>query len=353
MLVAALTLGTAGGTERRLIDAATPPVPSSPAKLLGQRLMVRVRGTSPSAQLLAAVRAGDVGSVILFASNIVSRDQTLALIGALQRAARAGGNPELLIAVDQEGGQVKRLPAGPPTLSAPQMAATNDAGVATNQGIATARYLKRWGINMDLAPVSDVPTFGGAFIWRQGRAFSFNAAKVAKFASAFSRGLQSGGVAATAKHFPGIGSAATDTDFKRQELRPSAAQRSAALEPYEQMIPRGLDAVMLAVAGFPAYDSTGTPAALSQPIIQNLLRGRLKFGGVTITDSLSSPTGYSERTAGVLAAGAGADFLLYNDSAPAELAALEAALQNGQISSASAASSYRRILALKHKLGLA
>jgi beta-N-acetylhexosaminidase len=162
-----------------------------------------------------------------------------------------------------------------------------------------------------------VPTFGGAFIWKQGRAFSFNAGKVGKFVTAFALGLQSGGVAATAKHFPGLGSAATDTDFKRQELTPTAAQRASALEPYEQLIPRGLDAILVAVAGYPAYDPSGTPAALSRPIIQNLLRGQLRFGGVAITDSLAAPTGYSERTAGVLAASAGADILLYTHSAPA------------------------------------
>jgi beta-N-acetylhexosaminidase len=315
--------------------------------------MVGVSGTSPSAALLRSVRSGDVGSVILFASNIVSRHQTLALTGALQRAARAGGNPKLLIAVDQEGGQVKRLADGPPGLSPPQIAATDSVAVAGSEGRATGSFLKRWGINMNLAPVTDVPTFGRAFIWRQGRASSFNAGRVAEYTTAFALGLQASGVAATAKHFPGLGSAATDTDFKRQELTPTRAQREAALEPYERMIPRGLDAVMLSIAGFPAYDPTGASAALSRPIIQNLLRGRLRFGGVAITDSLGGPTGHDERTAGVLAASAGADILLFTDSAPGELAALSSALRTGRISAADAASSYRRILALKHKLGLA
>lgn len=353
MAVLALA-GVTATTERRGVDAraAAIRVPSSPAKLLGQRLMVGMTGTRPSPALLKAVRAGQVGSVILFGANIVSRSQTLALTGALQRAAVAGGNPKLLIATDQEGGEVKRLASGPPTLSPPQMAATNKVAVASSQGRATGSYLRSWGINIDLAPVSDVPTFGGAFIWKQGRAFSFKAGKVSLFASAFASGLQSRGVAATAKHFPGLGSAATDTDFKRQELHPTAAQRAAALEPYERMIPRGLDAVLVSVAGYPAYDPTGTPAALSRPIIQGLLRGKLKFGGVVITDSLAAPTGYSERTAGVLAASAGADILLYTDSARGELGALEAALRSGKISAGAAAAAYRRVVGLKQRLGL-
>jgi beta-N-acetylhexosaminidase len=328
-------------------------VPSSAAKLLGQRIMVGFSGTSPSAALLRSVRRGEVGSVILFADNIASRSQTLALTGALQRAARAGGNPRLLIAADQEGGEVKRLSGGPPTLDPPQMAATGRVGTATSQARATASFLKRWGINMDLAPVTDVPTYGGAFIWHQHRAFSFNADTTARYATAFALGLQSRGVAATAKHFPGLGSAPIDTDNKLQELHPSATQRAVALRPYAALIPRGLDAVMVSVAGFPAYDPSGTVAALSKPMIGGILRGKLHFGGVTITDALGTPTGHDERTAGVLAAAAGSDILLYTDSAPGELSALRAALSSGHIQPAAAVASYRRIISLKRKLGLA
>src|SRR5436305_8958783 len=84
-------------------------VPASDAKLVGQRIMVGFDGTQPPSWLLARVRAGQVGSVILFAPNLVDSQQVSALTGALQRAARAGGNPPLLIATDQEGGQVKRF----------------------------------------------------------------------------------------------------------------------------------------------------------------------------------------------------------------------------------------------------
>ncbi|MBV8953072.1 MAG: hypothetical protein JO179_02970, partial [Solirubrobacterales bacterium] len=287
-----------------------------------------------------------------FAPNIVSRTQLSALTASLQRAARAGGNPPLLIAVDQEGGQVKRLPNGPPRRSPPQIAATGSAGVALAEGQATGHYLKGLGINMDLAPVLDVPTSAGAFIWAQGRAFSFSAGDVAKYGGQFALGLQSAGVAATGKHFPGVGSAAVDTDFKLNVLRPSAAARAAALVPYRALIPRGLDAVMLSTAGFPAFDPTGTPTALSRPLIAGLLRTQLRFRGVTITDALGTPTGHDERTAGVLAARAGADILLYTDSAPGELAALESDLRRGRLHRADAEASYRRVVALKRRVGV-
>jgi beta-N-acetylhexosaminidase len=233
------------------------------------------------------------------------------------------------------------------------MAGTGRVSTAAAQGRATGSFLRRWGINMDLAPVTDVPTYGDAFIWRQHRAFSFNAATTGRYATAFAQGLQARGVAATAKHFPGLGSAPIDTDNKLQELHPSAAQRADALKPYEAMIPRGLDAVMVSVAGFPAYDPSGAVAALSRPIIGGLLRGRLRFGGVTITDALGTPTGHDARTAGVLAAAAGSDILLYTDSAAGELGALRSALSAGRIRRADAVGSYRRIVGLKRRLGLA
>lgn len=341
----AAALAPSAGVAR---SAAT--IPQSQAKLLGQRIMVALPGPTASPGLLRRIRAGQVGSVILFARNIVSDRQIKALTDSLQAAARAGGNPRLLIAVDQEGGEVKRFANGAPFLSPPAIAASGSTKVAFNQGWLTGRYLRSRGVNMDLAPVVDVPTSSSAFIWREGRAFSFDPGGVAKYATAFARGLQSAGVAATAKHFPGVGSATTDTDFRLDELHPSAAQRAGALRPYESLIPRGLDAVMVATAGFPAYDPSGSSAALSGPIIGGLLRGQLGFGGIAITDSLSSPTGHNEIQGGVLAARAGADILLYIDSASGELGALETALAHGTITRADAVASYQRIVALKQRL---
>lgn len=319
----------------------------SDAKLLGQRIMIGFDGTVAGPRVLARVRAGEVGSVILFAANIASRPQLRALTGALQAAARAGGNPPLLIAVDQEGGIVKRLPAGPPYSSPPQMVQRGAPGFAGHEGRATGAYLKGLGINWDLAPVADVPTSPGAFIWTQGRAFSFDAGTVAAYASAFAAGLQHAGVAATGKHFPGVGSAAVDTDNQLDVLRPSAAERDAALLPYRTMIAHGLRTVMLSTAAFPAYDASGAPAALSRRIAVGLLRRHLGFSGVTITDALETPTGHDPVTAGVLAAQAGADVLLYTDPARGTLPALIRALHAGRLARAGARAAYDRIVALK------
>jgi beta-N-acetylhexosaminidase len=348
-VLAALTLlgGPNCAAKVRLRAAPIVPVPRSSVKLLGQRIMVGLTGTSADPALLDQVRAGRVGEVILFAANIVDRPQVTALTAALQRAARQGGNPPLLIAIDQEGGQVKRFPNGPPFRSPPEMAQSGSTTLAFRQGQMTGGFLRQRGINMDLAPVLDVPTTPNAFIWQQGRAFSFSASTVAAFGTAFASGLQSAGIAATGKHFPGVGSAPIDTDNQLQELRPSKSQLAGALAPYRAAIPKRIDAIMLATAGFPGYDPSGTPAALSRTMIHGLLRGRLNFAGVTITDALGTPTGHDETTAGVLAAAAGADILLFTDSAPGELGALQAALGRGQISRADAAASYTRIVELK------
>jgi beta-N-acetylhexosaminidase len=236
-------------------------------------------------------------------------------------------------------------------VSPPQMVSEGTIKGAYREGQLTGNYLRARGVNWDLAPVSDVPTSTNAFIWQQGRAFSFDPNTVARYADAFARGVQSAGVAATGKHFPGVGSAAVDTDNKLDILRPTASQLAGALKPYEKMIPRGLDAVMASTAAFPAYDPSDAPAALSSRMIGGLLRGRLGFGRVVITDALGTPTGHDEITAGRIAARAGADVLLYTDSATGELSALVSDLHSGRLSRSAADASYQRIVALKSRVG--
>jgi beta-N-acetylhexosaminidase len=329
----------------------TPPVkiPTSLVKLLGQRIMVTMSGLTPAATLLDDVRLGNVGGVIVYGPNIVSRTQLTSAIRSLQHAAKEGGNPPLLIAIDQEGGGVKRLP-GPPTLSPSQMVDTGKVSVARQQGIATGKYLRGFGINFNIAPIVDVPTSTSSFLYKEGRTFSFNANSVARYGTAFALGQQSQRVASAAGLFPGLGSATVDTDGEPGEkLYPTSAQRAAALKPYEMLIPQGLDAIMVGNAAFPAYDPTGRIADLSGPVTRGLLRGKLNFQGVVITDALMR-TGINPVTAGVLAAEASADIILYNSYAAGVLPALESAYRGGRLSRANAVSSYERIVALKERI---
>ena len=130
--------------------------PSSRSRLVGQTLMGAMDGTTPSADLLARIQRGELGGVIIFGGNITTPSALAAVIARLQDAAKAGGNPPLLIATDQEGGEVKRFPAGPPAASAETMGATLGAPAVRQQGRATGKYLRGVGVDVDLAPVLDV-----------------------------------------------------------------------------------------------------------------------------------------------------------------------------------------------------
>jgi len=149
------------------------------AQLVGQKLMVAMSGTTPSSDLLGRVGRGEVGGVILFGSNITSAAALRALSATLQAAAANGGQPPLLIATDQEGGSIKRVPWAPPTLSPPQMGALGSTQTAFDQGKATGFDLRCGGINNDLAPVADVPSSTSSFMYQQGRTWSFDASLTA------------------------------------------------------------------------------------------------------------------------------------------------------------------------------
>src|SRR5262249_13309922 len=144
-----------------------------------------------------------------------------------------------------------------------------------------------------------------AFIWRQQRAFGMNAATVSNSTSAFAEGMESAGVAPTAKHFPGLGSAMTDTDYALQRL---TMQRNDLL-PYEQLIAERIPLIMVSTAIYSNLDGS-TPADLSGQVISGLLRQVLHYDGVVMTDDLERPTGGSTADAAVRADQAGADIIL-------------------------------------------
>src|SRR3954471_17131109 len=198
------------------VSGSAAPSTRSPAptlqQLIGQKLVVRMDGTTPSASLLARARLGQIGGVIIHGFNFGSAADLRTITSRLQRAAAAGGQPPLLIAVDQEGGPVKVVPWIPPSISPRQMGAGGSVGTALQQGRATGAALRELGINTDLAPVGDVPASRVSFLYQQGRTWSFDVRRTARLAEWFAIGLRGRGVLATAKHFPGIGRATRDTD---------------------------------------------------------------------------------------------------------------------------------------------
>ena len=323
------------------------------SQLVGQKLVVAMDGTTvPSPGLLGRIRRGEIGGVILFGRNVTTPTALRALTKQLQGAATAGGQLPLLIAVDQEGGSIKRIPWAPPTLSPPQMGADGRTSTAESQGAATGTALKGLGINVDLAPVADVPAHAVSFINKQGRAFSFNASVVSALTNAFAEGLDSQGVLPVMKHFPGLGYATQNTDAYVVTITASKTALAPGLEPYRAAVANHLPIVMLSNATYNAYDPDNA-AGWSSAIGSGLLRTGLGFRGVTITDSLDGTAharGVSTTSLARRAARAGTDLILVTGSQATSGAVFDALYQgvkNGSISRSTLLASYNRILALK------
>jgi beta-N-acetylhexosaminidase len=322
------------------------------AQLIGQKLVVRMEGLTPSADLLGRIRRGEVGGIILFGANVTTPSAMIALTAKLRAAAAAGGQPRLLIAVDQEGGSVKRIPWAPPTLSPPQMGWIARASVAREQGAMTAAALHGLGIDVDFAPVADVPASTASFMYREGRTFSFSAPRTAALADGFATGLESGGVVPTMKHFPGIGFATRNTDSYVVTITASRTALAPGLLPYRTAIGHHIPMIMLSNATYPAYDAHNA-AGWSHTIAVTLLRHDLGFIGVTITDALDGTAkarGLWPRVLAVSAARAGTDMILTTGSELSTrgvYATLLRQAQEGLIPLATLRASYDRILALK------
>lgn len=354
--VAALSVRGADGAARASAHAPARATERSAAnvplrRLVGQHLVVRMEGTTPSPELLARIRRGEVGGVILFSDNIASPAGLAKTIGVLQRAARAGGGLPLLTAVDQEGGSVKRLPQAPPTLSPAAVGAIASQSEARRQGQQTGSYLRGLGINVNLAPVLDVPDSADSFL--EDRAYGRDAKLVARVGAAFASGMQHHRVAATAKHFPGLGSARANTDSFAVSVSATRAQLELQLVPFAAAIDRGIKLVMVSNASYPALDSSRVPALLSRRIVTSLLRDRLGFEGVVITDSMQAPGPSGNRSSPVLALRAGVDLLLHTgfEGSSADLyRRLLGSARAGALGREDLERSYERIAALKRWL---
>ena len=317
-------------------------------RLLGQTIVAKLGANGPDAALLKRVRKGRVGGVIAFESDA---QKLKADVQRLQVAANDGGNPALLVMVDQEGGDVKRLKAGPPEISPADLGKSGDEGQSKDQGQKTGSYLKGLGVNVDLAPVLDVsqPQTANSI---KSRTFGSDPAVVSKVGVAFAQGLQDGGAVATAKHFPGLGRATVNTDDRATSIAATSAQLQSDLSPFRAAVDGGVGMVMISTASYPTL-GTQKPAAFSPTIVKSLLRGQLGFEGVTITDDLESPAVTSTLppiVAAVSALEAGEDLLLYATSENASqkvFGQLVREVKSGQLDRTVVQAAYDRITSLK------
>jgi beta-N-acetylhexosaminidase len=319
-------------------------------RVAGQGVMVRMEDRATRG-LRDAAEAGEIGGVVLFPTSDIAGERLTAAIRSVQAAAAAGGNPPLLVAIDQEGGPVERLPALPPQVAPYTLGQNDDRNAALLEGSATGFQLHELGVNVNLAPVLDVPTSEQQFM--ASRAFGTSAEQVSRLGLAFAAGLRREGVAATAKHFPGLGAALENTDFAPTTVPGSTANLRPGLEPFRAAVADGIELVMVSSAAYPGLGSPA-PAVVSPNIVTGLLRERLGFEGVAISDDLLAPgisSTYSSRKAAMLASRAGVDVLLFAaGEAPGIARTLGAAARRGVLDEGSLRASCGRVVALKERL---
>jgi len=357
-VIAALVLTFAGAglaEGPRLTTASTTRGPSNGSlrRMIGERFVVGFSGTVAPAPLVASVHAGDIGGVIIYSRNIASRSRLRALVARLQ-AARPRGDPPLLISIDQEGGLVKRLD-GAPTLSEAEIGRRASTSLARDQGRATAQNLRSVGVNVDLAPVLDVAR-PDTIMAQTDRSYGSRPALVSRMGLAFVDGLARGHVAATAKHFPGLGDATSSGD---DHLNPIELSRSTLRKvdetPFRAAAHAGFPLVMVSAGVYPALDDR--PALFVPAIAREELRNVVGFKGVSISNDLDGPaiqgTGAPGQRA-LRAAEAGEDLLLFGQSpaaaASGERRLIEAA-RTGEVSIAALRTTAARIEALRRNFG--
>lgn len=311
-------------------------------------------GVDNGAQLVAKYH---LGSIIYFtwSDNLNNPTQMATLSNGLQQAAADSGEPPLLISTDQEGGNVTRIGA-PLAVSPGNMAigATFSPVDSYAMSHATGDQLGALGINVDDAPVVDVNT-NPANSADGPRSFGDRAGVVAALSAASVLGYQRAGIAATAKHFPGLGSTSVNTDNGVAVTNETKQQfERNDLPPFRAAIAAGVDEIMAAHIIAPALDPSNAPASVSKPIVTGLLRDTLHYNGVVVTDALSAAAleDIPPAQRAVQALEAGDDVLLMPSDLPDAIDAVRAAVQSGQITQARLDESVLRILRLKQKLGL-
>ncbi|WP_156288224.1 glycoside hydrolase family 3 protein [Oceanobacillus salinisoli] len=304
-----------------------------------------------------------LGGIILFRENVVTTEQTARLVAAYQEASEKYG---LLMAIDQEGGIVTRLQSGTDMPGNMALGATRSPEMTENVGRVIGEELEALGINMNLAPVLDVnnnpdnPVIGV-------RSFGESPELVSELGIAYTKGLQSTGVAATAKHFPGHGDTDVDSHLGLPEV-PHDKDRLLEVElyPFQQAMDAGIDAIMTAHVTFPKIDDTkvtsqkdGTeislPATLSYKVLTELMREEMGYNGVIITDALNMAAiadHFGSVDAVIRAVNAGTDVILMPIGLEEVADGLLEAVETGEITEARIEESVKRILTLKVERGI-
>ena len=342
---AAVVRGAPDGPEPRSLATARR---LSLSRQVGQLVIMSFNGTGPPAYVPRALRAGRAGGVILFRANIASRAALPGLVRRLQRGARGSA----IVCTDQEGGAIRNLGWAEPTRGQP---AVSTPALASAAAVAAARDLRAAGVNVNLAPVADVASVRGSVM--ESRAFPGRAQGVAALTAAAVRGYRGTGVAPAVKHFPGLGGATRNTDFAAVTVTRTPQQLVADdLPPFRAAIAAQAPLIMASHASYPSLDGNAI-ASQSRYVLHRLLRERLGFRGVVVTDSLEAravTVRSGPGRAAVRSVRAGADLVL-TTGAGSHLRVVRALVAEAHRSPAfrrRVAESAARVLALKRALKL-
>ena len=298
---------------------------------VGERFMVGFDGHTASPDVKRMIREFGVGHVILFSRNVDGPEQVAELVRELQGVARDAGHAlPLFVAVDQEGGRVSRLTE--PWTVFPPMRAVGRIGseeVARKVGAALAAELSACGIRWDMAPDVDVDTNPKNPVIGD-RSFGGDPVLVGRLGAAVVRGLQEGGVAACAKHFPGHGDTDVDSHLDLPAVdHPRSRLDEVELPPFRAVIEAGVSSIMTAHVLVRELDDA-VPATLSPRVVDGLLRKEMKFGGVIVSDDLEMKavaTRWGVGPSAVKAAQAGCDLLPVCSAVEAQVEAIESVIR--------------------------
>jgi len=323
---------------------------------VGQLMLIGFSGQDANLHLKRSIEQLHPGGIVVFSRNIRSPEQILKLNQRAQEYAIKHSKQHLLIAVDQEGGNVIRLRTRPALPSARAVAASGDREFLTESARLTASALKTLGFNMNLAPVVDVADADqDEFLGT--RVYSDDPSEVSSFGGLFSQISLDHAVLPTLKHFPGHGGVADSHLVTPKNLASSEKLRRKDLVPFSEILKESPGtAVMLAHISYPSLDSSGMPATFSKPIVTDLLRQRLGFGGLVLTDDIEMAGAHvikdpAERAVRSIEAGADIIMVAWNRQLQAKVhAGLMRAVRSGRISEARLEASLRRILAAKAKV---
>jgi beta-N-acetylhexosaminidase len=315
---------------------------------VGQLLLAGFNGLREPRFVRVALREDRLSGVILFQRNVRSPKQ----LRALTKSIRSVSGSRALISVDQEGGLVRRIKFARPRQGQPNQGLVSGVRRVASQAAGDLRAL---GVQVNFAPVADVPSGPQSDIFP--RAFHGSPQAVARKVVAATLGYRDGRVAATVKHFPGLGAAPRNTDNASVTIRRTARQLSRIdLVPFRAAIKADVPMIMVSHAIYPALDA-GRAASQSTRVVRGLLRDRLRFGGVAVTDALEARAivqRHSVASAAKRSLAAGCDLLLL--ASPSSYGRVFGSIRTQARTSASLRRRIResaaRVLVLKRSLGL-